>query len=192
MVVGHAHDAVHHDIEKRLDPLGLAPVEILPLNPHEGSSRPDGQQGNTVVGRRLLRGAVVLCLRQRRHAWVVGEHSAVNVAVHCREECRGGARVERDLVRQPVPVAIRAGEVVEELPPSLKLRRTRRRPTGFSPARRSLWRRRVVQVKGRDEYALAEVLQSGVAEDAPEFAGQGLVAVLRPGDIAQVPEVVEP
>lgn len=106
-------------------------------------------------GRRRM----VLSHGQRRHARIVGRNAAVNVPVYRREVGRRGAGVQRHLVGQLFAVAtwpavvserrrLLAGEVVKELPPTLRLRRTRRcrpcpRPGSRLPA--VVWRRRVVQ-----------------------------------------------
>ena len=89
-----------------------------------------------VMAWQLLQSEGILRLRWRRHAYVIREHAAVNAAVHGRKECRRGAGVERHLAGQLIAIAIHTGEVVEELPPSLKLR-TRREPchVGFKQHR---------------------------------------------------------
>jgi len=174
LVVGDAGGAVEHEVDQRPGPLGVSPVMGFSLDVLEADAGAQGEKADVGKGR-SGRIAGVLGLGQGAHGRVVGIDAAVDEAVHGREIGGGGAGVKGGFGGGAAAIGGWAGEVVEEL--------------GLPGAGDGVF---VVQVKCRDEDAFLKAGQGGFAEEAVEFGGQGLGAVVGAGDFAQVLKVVEP
>jgi len=174
LVVGDAGGAVEHEVDQRFGPLGVSPVVGFSLDVLEADAGAQGEKADVGKGR-IGRIAGVLGLGQGAHGRVVGIDASVDEAVHGREIGGGGAGVKGGFGGGAAAIGGWAGEVVEEL--------------GLPGAGDGVF---VVQVKCRDEDAFLKAGQGGFAEEAVEFGGQGLGAVVGAGDFAQVLKVVEP
>ncbi len=121
--------------------------------------------------------AAVLRLRHGGHAWIVGDHPAVNVAVVRGEIRRRGARVQRYFHHQLFSVRILTCKVVEELRIP--------RPFGFIIGF-------VIYIEGRNQHALLQILEPRLLENALQNLPQVFLIIIRARDSADVANVIKP
>jgi len=106
LVVGDAGDAIQHEADKWLNPLGVAPVAAFARDIGKGCACTEREQDD-ILKRRPIADPRVLCLGKGAHGGIARKDAAIDVTIHRGKVGWSRGRIKPHLIRQLISVAVR-------------------------------------------------------------------------------------